>query len=132
MVLPDELDDDMEALLNEEDEVTQAYSAYETAENLDDKQMIPREQLVEILGENSSSSRKVSIKPSLTYIEESSHGEPDEMEVFLLEEPDTEQGCIIEGIESGEEYDENISETLDETDAQYLEYDPSDEIIVRS
>lgn len=132
MVLPDELDEDMEALLNEEDDVTQAYSAYETAEHLDDKQIIPRERLVEILGENSSSGRKANIKRSVTYIEEGNHGEPEEMEVFLLEEPDTEQGCIIEGIESGEEYDENISETLDETDAQYLEYDGADEIIVNS
>lgn len=132
IVLPDELDEDMEALLNEEDDVTQPYSTYETSENVDDKQVIPREQLVEILGENSSSGRKASIKRSITYIEESSHGEPEEMEVFLLEEPDTEQGCIIEGIESGEEFDENISETLDETDAQYLEYEGPDEIIVRS
>lgn len=131
LVLPDELDEDMEALLNEEDDVTQAYSAYETAEHLDDKHVIPREQLVEILGENSSSGQKASIKRSVTYIEESCNGEPEDMEVFLLEEPDTDQGCIIEGIESGEYYDEDISETLEETDAQYLEYDGTDEIIVR-
>lgn len=121
----DELEDDIEALLNDEEG---AYSSYGTDRSVDDKKTIPREQLVEILGESSSNVRKTSGKQTNNYIEEAAYDEPQEMEIFLVDERDVEDGCIVEGMES-DEYDEIASElTNDETEPQYLDYDVNEEM----
>lgn len=122
----DELEDDMQALIEDEQETVE-YKEIDVDLTDDAKKTIDREQLVEILGENNAITvRKTRSGRTLATVQEDTSDEPPEnMEVFLVDESgDVESGYIID------EYEQNTAELItDETDEpQYLDDDDNDEL----
>lgn len=122
----DELDEDMQMLIQDEQEST----SYKVLISDVPTEIKPasREQLVEILGENSAITLRKTRSNIPINIENTNDGESQNMEVFIVDdgEVEVEPGYIIEG---DEEYDPNSSEMItDEIEAQYLEDDENEEL----
>lgn len=101
----DELDEDMQMLSDEQESI--AYSFEKNFVDNDGKQTSGRDQLVEILGENGSTSNQ----------HHRTYDGPQNMEVLIVNEEEVElaSGIIVEDIEA-EDYDVSINE-----DTEFLE-----------
>lgn len=121
----DELDEDMQDLLDEEQE-TADYKDLDGDSSDENKKTIDRDQLVEILGDNSAISiRKSRERSTLSTVQEDGNDDyPEDITVFLVDEnSEVESGFIVD------ESDQNAGELItDETDEpQYLDDDENDD-----
>lgn len=119
----DELEEDMQALIDDEQETE--FKDIDADSSDDTKKTIDRDQLVEILGDNNAITiRKTRSGRTISVQEEAIDEPPENMEVFLVEEnSEIETGYIID------DYEQNPGELItDETDEpQYLEDDDNDD-----
>lgn len=117
----DELEEDMQALIDDEQEVEFKDIDAESTDEI--KKELERDQLVEILGDNNAISVRRTRSARLVALQEDSSEEPSEnMEVFLVDESgEVESGYIVD------EYEGDGELITDETETQYLEEEENDD-----